>query len=137
MSMETIKESEEYYDSKNVKTMGTFKETVKFLGFLLIVFILCKLPSWVSVLSLFAYIGFVFRSRLATCKNHKIHIKLDDCGSIQVFDNSLELIAVIFKSRCIDYQRECSFWKMSKIKDVSDHFEDYTEILEGRGSVCL
>jgi hypothetical protein len=71
------------------------------------------------------------------CKNHNIHIKLDSYGSIQVFDNSLELIALVYKDRTIEYQRECSFWKMTKIKDVSDHFEAYEYDLKERDSICL
>ena len=80
---------------------------------------------------------FQFRSRLELNKNHKIHIKLDTYGSIQVFDNSLELIAIIYKDRTIDYQRECSFWKLSKIKMVSDNFESYYIDLKVEDSICL
>ena len=81
---------------------------------------------------------FQFRSRLELNKNHKIHIKLDTYGSIQVFDNSLELLAIIYKDRTIEYKRELSFFKLSKIKNVSDHFEEYEFDLKVKeDSICL
>ena len=83
-------------------------------------------------------ITLLFKYNLEGCKNHKIHITWDSYGSIQVFDNSLELIAICYKDRTIEFQRECSFWKQTKIRNISDHFEEYAHDLIEKGySICL
>ena len=85
-----------------------------------------------------AAIAMLFKYNLEGCKNHKIHIQWDSYGSIQVFDNSLELIAICYRDRTIEFQRECSFWKQVKINNVSDNFEQYAYDLIDKGdSICL
>ncbi len=84
-----------------------------------------------------AAIVMLFKYNLESCKNHKVHIQLDTYGSIQVFDNSLELIAICYKDRTIELKRECSFWKQTKIRNISDHFELYAYDLKKEDSICL
>jgi len=127
-----------YYDNKNIKTMKSFKELSKVLGYILLASLLFILPVWLTISIIIIASIYYFRTELDLSKNHKIHIKLDSYGSIQVFDNSLDLIAILYKDRTIEYKRECSFFKMVKIKNVSDHFEDYEYNLKIKGdSICL
>jgi len=131
-------EENNYYDNKNVKTMGSFKSAIVLLFWILMGILLVKSPLYISLPILIGAIIYIFRDKLELNKNHKIHIKLDSYGSIQVFDNSTNLIAIIYKDRTIDYQRAISFWKMSKIKNISDHFEEYEFDLKVKeDNICL
>ena len=62
-------------------------------------------------------------------KSHEIYKLLDNYGAIQILDNQ-GLIAILYRDRTIDWQRQTSLFKMIKIKEVSDHFEDEYQLLE-------
>jgi len=131
-------EENNYYDKKNIKIMSTMKDFFILLLWIAIGFLLINAPLFISLPLLFIGIIYIFRKRLEMFKNHNVHLVLDSYGAIQIFDNSMELIALLYKDRTVEYRRECSFWKMCKIKDVSDHFEQYEyELKHKNNSLCL
>ena len=70
-----------------------------------------------------------FRFYLDRSKSHEIYKVLDKYGSIQILDNQ-GLVAVLYRDRTIDWQRQTSLFKMIKVKEISDHFEDEYQLLE-------
>ena len=70
-----------------------------------------------------------FRYYVDRSKSHEIYKLLDNYGAIQILDNQ-GLIAILYKDRTIDWMRSTSLFKMTKIKEISDHFEDEYQILE-------
>ena len=65
----------------------------------------------------------LFRYRLEQTKTHELNLIPDSYGAIQVFDNE-GLVAILYRDRTIDWQRSTSFFKMAKIKEISDRFEE-------------
>ena len=65
----------------------------------------------------------IFRFHLDIKRSHEIYKLLDSYGAIQILD-SQGLIAILYKNRTIDWQRPTSLFKMIKIKEISDHFEE-------------
>jgi hypothetical protein len=74
-----------------------------------------------------------FRFYIDRSKSHEIYKVLDKYGSIQILDNQ-GLIAILYSDRTIDWQRSTSLFKMIKIKEISDHFEDEYEMLENEAN---
>jgi hypothetical protein len=70
-----------------------------------------------------------FRYYVDKSKSHEIYKLLDNYGAIQVLDNQ-GLIAILYRDKTIDWQRQTSLFKMIKIKEISDHFEDEYQLLE-------
>jgi hypothetical protein len=70
-----------------------------------------------------------FRYCIEKCKSHEIYKLLDSYGAIQILDNT-GLIAVLYRDRTIDWMRSTSLFKMIKIKEISDHFEEEYQALE-------
>ena len=64
-----------------------------------------------------------FRLNLDNAKAHKLYCQVNKLGSIEVYDN-YQLIAVIYRDRTIEWRRSTSFFKMVKIKEISDRFEE-------------
>jgi len=89
---------------------------------------------FITAVFLFA---FIIRYNLEKCKNHSIHIKVNEIGEIDVFDSSLDHIATISKDMIITQYRELSFFKMSKIKSISNHFESYFIELNNKESIRI
>lgn len=70
-----------------------------------------------------------FRYYVDKSKSHEIYKLLDSYGAIQVLDNQ-GLIAILYRDRTVDWQRQTSLFKMIKIKEISDHFEEEYQSLE-------
>jgi len=70
-----------------------------------------------------------FRYYVDKSKSHEIYKLPDSYGAIQILDNK-GLIAILYRDRTIDWQRNTSLFKMIKIKEISDHFEDEYQKLE-------
>lgn len=70
-----------------------------------------------------------FRYYIDKSKSHEIYKLLDNYGAIQILDNQ-GLIAILYRDRTIDWQRQTSLFKMIKIKEISDHFENEYQLLE-------
>ena len=70
-----------------------------------------------------------FRYYVDRSKSHEIYKLLDNYGAIQILDNQ-GLIAILYRDRTIDWQRQTSLFKMIKIKEISDHFEEEYQMLE-------
>ena len=70
-----------------------------------------------------------FRYYIDKSKSHEIYKLLDNYGAIQILDNQ-GLIAILYRDRTIDWQRQTSLFKIIKIKEISDHFEDEYQLLE-------
>ena len=62
-------------------------------------------------------------------KSHEVYKLLDNYGAIQILDNQ-GLIAILYRDKTIDWQRPTSLFKMIKIKEISDHFEEEYQMLE-------
>lgn len=71
----------------------------------------------------------IFRYNLNRNKKHEIYKLLDNYGAIQILDNQ-GLIAILYRDRTVDWQRQTSLFKMIRIKEISDHFEDEYQLLE-------
>lgn len=77
-----------------------------------------------------------FRYYVEKSKKYEIYKHLDKYGAIQIFDNS-GLIAIVYKDRTIDWMKETSFFKMIKIKEVSDFFEyEYEKLKDMEDKSC-
>lgn len=70
-----------------------------------------------------------FRYYVDRNKSHEIYKLLDNYGAIQILDNQ-GLIAILYRDRTIDWMRSTSLFKMMKIKEISDHFEEEYQLLE-------
>lgn len=70
-----------------------------------------------------------FRYYVDKNESNKIYKLLDNYGAIQILDNQ-GLIAILYKDRTIDWIKEISLFKMIKIKEISDHFEEEYQLLE-------
>lgn len=70
-----------------------------------------------------------FRYYIDKSKTHEIYKLLDKHGAILVFDNK-GLIAVLYRGGTIDWMRSTSLFKMIKIKEISDNFEEEYELLK-------
>ncbi len=71
----------------------------------------------------------IFRYYLDKYKSHEIYKLLDNYGAIQICDKE-GLIAILYKNRAIDWMRPTSIFKMVRIKEISDHFEEEVILLE-------
>lgn len=66
----------------------------------------------------------LFRLGVENLKTHELNFILDKYGSIQVFDNQ-GLVAILYRNRAVEWHRSTSFFKMVKIKEISDNFDEY------------
>lgn len=77
-----------------------------------------------------------FRYYVDRNKSHEIYKLLDNYGAIQILDNQ-GLIAILYRDRTIDWMRSTSLFKMMKIKEISDHFEEeYDKLKEEEDNSC-
>jgi hypothetical protein len=82
------------------------------------------------ILAVITTILIALRLYIHKSKSHQIYKSLDSYGAIQILD-SQGLIAILYRDRTIDWQRSSSLFKMIKIKEISDHFEDeYNKLKE-------
>ncbi len=65
----------------------------------------------------------LFRIGIENLKTHELNFILDKYGSIQVLDNE-GLVAILYRNRAVEWHRPTSFFKMSKIKEISDNFDE-------------
>lgn len=74
----------------------------------------------------------ILKIRFEKVKSHELHKVLTDFDIINVYDGN-GLIASIFRNHEICWVRKnVSLYKMSKIKDISDHFgEEWLKLKHG------
>ena len=83
----------------------------------------------IYIITIIIAVLIAFRYYVDKNKSHEIYKLLDSYGAIQILDNQ-GLIAILYRDKTIDWQRNTSLFKMIKIKDISDHFEDEYQMLE-------
>ena len=83
----------------------------------------------IYIITIIIAVLIAFRYYVDKSKSHEVYKLLDSYGAIQILDNQ-GLIAILYRDKTIDWQRNTSLFKMIKIKDISDHFEDEYQMLE-------
>lgn len=81
------------------------------------------MPTIIFIIFVLLVILYIVRDSIISQKSNQLYKILDKYGSIQVLDNK-SLIAVLYKDRTIDWIKETSIYKQSKIKLISDRFEE-------------
>ena len=77
----------------------------------------------IIIISIVFVILYIIKREFEASKSHELYKLLDKYGSIQIFDNK-GLVAILYKDRTIDWMRSVSIYKMSRIKLMSDRFEE-------------
>jgi len=79
---------------------------------------------------------FIFKYYINKSKSHEVYKLLDKYGTIQILDND-GLVAIVYRNRTIDWMRSTSLFKMIKVKEISDHFEEeYNKLIEEEIRSC-
>ena len=87
------------------------------------------MKSILIVLFIILIIIYLYRIVVEKSEANDLNLILDKYGAILVLDGK-GLIAILYKDRTIDWMKEVSLFKMIKIKEISDHFEDEYQLLE-------
>lgn len=82
---------------------------------------------YLILILIFAFIIW-FRLNLDNAKSHWLYKKANKLGNIEVYDG-YELIAVIYPDRTIKWERNVSIFKMFRIKEIADRFDEELEKL--------
>lgn len=82
------------------------------------------------IICVVALFGITIRLILNSDKSHAVYCTVDPNGSISVFDKH-EQIAIISKSRKITWLRSTSLYKMIKVSDISENFDnEYNKLIK-------
>ena len=87
------------------------------------------MKSILIVLCIILIIIYLYRIVVEKSKANDLNLILDKYGAILVLDGK-GLIAILYKDRTIDWQKQTEFFKTIKIKEISDSFEYYCEQLK-------
>lgn len=82
------------------------------------------------IICVVALFGIGLRLILNSDKSHEVYCIANSNGSISVFDKHGQ-IAIISKSRKVTWLRSTSLYKMIKISDISENFDnEYNKLIK-------
>src|ERR1035437_83870 len=122
-----MKNQNDYYDNKNIRTFQTFELTFVWFISLIILTLLVNtffpIMCWCDLI--LVWIIYYIRKYFKTDPKHQITLALDSYGSIQIFNYQNKFIALLYNDKTIEYQCPISYFQRLKVENISDYFAKY------------